>query len=57
MYVLERLIFQGTVCCWKPYASCGNRALLERVQAGQRWPEHWRIVFVPGEDGKEARTA
>lgn len=48
MFALERLVFQGTEACpryrWKQYALCGSRRPLERVRAGQRRPEDWRIV-------------
>ena len=41
---------------WRRYAVCGRRPLLERVRAGQKQPERWRIVpeaFVERENGHE----
>ncbi len=52
MYVLERLTPQKaeahTRRRWTRYAFCGDSAALERVMKGQRRPEDWRIVQVPG---------
>jgi hypothetical protein len=48
MYILERLVFQGSERCpqylWKQLAMCQNRAPLERVRMGQRRSEDWRIT-------------
>lgn len=41
---------------WRRYAVCGSRPLLERVRAGQKQPESWRIVpeaFIERENGRE----
>ncbi len=43
MYALERRMSRRWVRC----AVCGNRALLDRVRAGQPRPKDWRVVAVP----------
>lgn len=43
MFALER----KTNRRWIRYAVCGNRALLDRVRAGQPRPKDWRVVAVP----------
>jgi hypothetical protein len=48
MYILEKLVFQGTEQCpqylWKQIAMCQSDATLERILEKQRRPEDWRIV-------------
>lgn len=43
MYALERRINRR----WTRCAVCGNRALLDRVRAGQPRPKDWRVAAVP----------
>ena len=43
MFALERRIGRRWVRC----AVCGNRALLDRVRAGQPRPKDWRVAAVP----------
>ncbi len=47
MFLLERLVFQGTERCpqyvWKQIAMCQKRAPLECVIAGQLRQYDWRI--------------
>lgn len=47
MFVLERLVFQGTEKCpqylWKQILINKNKELMERVRAGQPHPENWRV--------------
>lgn len=51
MYVLERLVFQGTECCpqyrWIQIAVCGSCTPLDKVRSGQQQPGDWRIVSTP----------
>lgn len=51
MYALERLVFLKTGrClryCWQQYAVSANRPLLEKVRAGQKQPEDWRVTAMP----------
>jgi hypothetical protein len=51
MFILERLIFEGTFQCpqylWKQYLMGGNKKLLEKIRAGTRRPEDWRVVETP----------
>lgn len=46
-YCLEKRAVQGAgkppQIIWEQYATCGSRALLERVRTGQKHPEHWRV--------------
>lgn len=48
-YCLEKRTVQGTgkppQIIWEQYATCGSRALLERVRTGQKHPEHWRVTL------------
>lgn len=61
MFILERLIFQGTEKCpqylWKQYIVGGNKALLEKIRASQRRPEDWRVVETPWTDLPLKRSA
>ena len=36
---------------WTQYATCGSRALLERVRVGQPHPEHWRVTMANAAGG------
>ncbi len=51
MYVLERLVFQGTDRCpqyrWKQFVVCDSRPILDKVRAGQKHPGDWRVVLLP----------
>lgn len=60
MYWLEKRTVQeqgqSPRIIWRQYAVCGSRELLERVRAGQKQPESWRIIpaaFAEREKGRE----
>jgi len=57
VFALERRIGRRWVRC----AVCGNRALLDRVRAGQPRPKDWRVMamscYVKGLSGNFARSA
>lgn len=48
MYALAHLKIQGAACCWKQFAICESCVPLDKARAGQRHPNDWRVVFVPG---------
>lgn len=47
MFILERLVFQGTEKCpqylWKQMLMSKNKNILEQIRAGQPHPENWRV--------------
>ncbi len=47
MYILERLVFQGTEKCpqylWTQMLMSKNRDVLEAIHARQPHPENWRV--------------
>lgn len=40
---------------WTRYATCGSRALLERVRMGQPHPEHWRVTMACAADSRYSK--
>ena len=58
VYCLEKQICRDAEdspqTTWKRYATCGRRALLERVRMGQTHPEHWRVTRSNTDGGKHS---
>jgi len=48
MYILEKIVFQGTDKCpqmmWKQFVMCYSREPLEELRARQSRQSDWRIV-------------
>lgn len=58
MYALEHLALHGPEYPqqrrWTQYATCANKALLERIQQKQPRPEEWRVRLSTRKMKKEA---
>lgn len=47
MFILERMVFQGTEKCpqylWKQMLVCKSKDTLELIRSKQLHPENWRV--------------